>query len=310
MVLNKYSSSEVKKILFVVNLKSGLGSAKTFPARIIDIAEKNGLDINIYETTGKEDSNEIRRRIKEFNPGIVYAIGGDGTVNMVASELINTDIALGIFPAGSANGLAYNLGITDDVETELIKNLTVPPKIMDAIKINQNHFCFHLGDIGVNARIVSRFEKEGSKGMLGYGKQLVKEMLNKKTWFTFYIKIPGQPRRKMKAEMLVFANAKSYGTGAIINPTGKLNDGKFEIIVLRPYPWWFVFTFIYAVFTGKLHQMKYIKVFSAASARIDLVRQQEIQVDGEMIPQVKVVEADIIPGALKILPGSADKAEL
>ncbi len=287
-----------------------MGSAKSFYARITDIAQENKLDIRMYETTGKDDRLAIRRSIKEFNPEIVYAVGGDGTVNAVASELINTDITLGIFPAGSANGLAYNLGISDDVEAALIKNLKDFSRTMDVIKINQKYFCFHLGDVGVNARIVSRFEKEGSKGMLGYGKQLIKEMFEKKTWFTFYIKIPGQPRRKMKAEMLVFANAKSYGTGAMINSTGKLNDGKFEIIVLRPYPWWFVFTFMVAVFTGKLHRMKYIKVFSATRARIDLVGQQELQIDGELIPKVKVIEAEILPGALKVLPGISNKSEL
>ncbi len=295
--------------MLVINFKSGMGSAKTFHAKILDIAEKYNLQIELYETTGKEDGKAIRNSIEKFNPEIVYAIGGDGTVNTVASELIHTDIALGIFPAGSANGLAYNLGITDDVEGSIIKSLEKTPVEMDVIKINDKNYCFHLSDIGVNARIVSRFEKEGSKGMLGYGKQLIKEMLAPKNWFTFYVQMPGRRRKKMKGEMLVFANAKRYGTGAIINPTGKLNDGKFEVIILRPYPWWFVFTFIYAVFTGKLHRMKYIKVFSVEQVKIELEKQQEIQIDGEIFRNIKIIEAEIIPGALKVLPGNTDKTE-
>lgn len=295
--------------MLVINFKSGVGSAKNFHAKILDIAKKYDLLIELYETTGTEDRKAIRSSIEKFNPEIVYAVGGDGTVNTVASELIDTDIALGIFPAGSANGLAYNLGITDDVEAILAKNLEESPLEMDVIKINNEYYCFHLSDIGVNARIVSRFEKEGSKGMLGYGKQLIKEMLTKKTWFTFYLQIPGQRRKKMKAEMLVFANAKSYGTGAIINPTGSLNDGKFEIIVLRPYPWWFVLTFLYASFSGKLHRMKYIKVFSAKSVKIELVNRQEIQVDGEIFRDIKLIEAEILPGALKVLTGTSGRNE-
>jgi diacylglycerol kinase (ATP) len=299
----------LKRILLVINLKSGVGTAKTFHTKIMEVAKKNDLIIEMYETSGENDSKNVRRMLKDFKPEIVYAVGGDGTVNLVATELINKDIALGIFPAGSANGLAYNLNITDDVENALIKNLAEPPKVIDVIKINKKHYCFHLSDIGVNARIVSRFEKEGSKGMMGYGKQLVKEMFDKKSWFTFYVQIPGERRKKMKAEMLVFANAKSFGTGAMINPTGKLSDGKFEIIVLRPYPWWFVFTFIYAVFTGKLHRMKYIKVFSSDKVKIDLLRQQELQIDGEIIPGVKTIDAEIIPRALKVLTGESDKIE-
>lgn len=300
----------MKKILLVINFKSGVGSAKTFHSKILDIAKKYNLQIELYETTGNEDRKAIRKSIEKFNPEIVYAVGGDGTVNAVASELVNTDILLGIYPAGSANGLAYNLGINDDVETLIANHLEKTPFEMDAIKINGKYYCFHLSDIGVNARIVSRFEKEGSKGMLGYGKQLLKEMVAKKTWFSFYIQIPGNRRKKMKAEMLVFANAKRYGTGAIINPTGKLNDGRFEIIILRPYPWWFVFTFVYAAFTGKLHRMKYIKVFSTQKVTIELEKRQELQIDGEIFRDIKLIEVEIIPGALKVLTGNINDDKL
>lgn len=300
----------MKKILLVINYNSGVGASKAFHSRITELAEENDLLVKSYKTTGAGDRAAIRQLIQEFEPGVVIAVGGDGTVNLVASELINTKIALGIYPTGSANGLAYNLGITNDIENVLSTYLAEPPIDMDVIKFNNDYYCYHLADIGVNARIVSRFEKEGSKGMMGYGKQLIKEMFQKKTWFNFYIKVPGSPRKKMKAEMLVFANAQQYGTGAFINPTGKLNDGLFEIIVLRPYPWWFVFTFIYAVFAGKLHRMKYIKVFSVGNANIELVRKQEIQVDGEIIPDVKTIDAEIMTGVLKVIPGVDFNPEL
>jgi diacylglycerol kinase (ATP) len=296
--LKKYSGS---KILFVINLTSGIGSAKDFYAVIADVAEEKEFQWKIYETTGRNDCDEIRYRIDEFQPDIVFAVGGDGTVNMVASELINTNITLGIIPAGSANGLAFNLGITGNLELAFKKSLEATPIDMDAVKINGKHLCFHLGDIGVNARIVSRFEKEGSKGMMGYAKHLIQEMFEKKTSFSFYVQVPGQRRKKMKAEMLVIANAKSYGTGAIINPIGKIDDGKFEIIILRPYPWWFIFTFIYAVFLGKLHEMRYIKVYSAPEARITFLKPHEFQADGEIIPEIRQIKAKIIPGALKVL---------
>jgi diacylglycerol kinase (ATP) len=289
------------KILFVINLTSGIGNAKDFYEVIANVAEEKNFQWEIYETTGKNDCDEIRRRIHEFQPEIVFAVGGDGTVNLVASELINKNITLGIIPAGSANGLAFNLGITGNLELALKKSLEATPINMDAIKINGTHLCFHLGDIGVNARVVSRFEKEGSKGMLGYAKHLLQEMFEEKTWFSFYLKVPGQRRKKMRAEMLVIANAKRFGTGAIINPTGKIDDGKFEIIILRPYPWWFIFTFIYAVFLGKLHEVRYIKIYSSTKAKIVLPDAHEFQVDGEIIPETTRIRAEIIPAALKVL---------
>lgn len=289
------------RILFVVNPSSGKGLRQDVETSISDFSAEFGFEFRIYRTTGKNDGEKIRRIIDEYQPERVIAAGGDGTVNIVAAELINSNIVLGIIPAGSANGLAYNLGIPDNFEAALRKNLRDEKKPVDVIRINKKHYCLHLGDIGLNARIVKRFEEEGAKGMTGYGKQLFKELFEGKTSFTFYLNIPGRRRRKMKAEMVVIANAKSFGTGAIINPAGKLSDGKFEIVVIRPYPWWFVFTFLYASFTGNLHKMRYVKVFSASEAEISLPEAQEFQIDGEVLPKTKKINVEILHNALKVI---------
>jgi diacylglycerol kinase (ATP) len=289
-----------KRILFVINPKSGRGQQQNTDAVLSRFSEEYSFNYKIYRTTGENDSEEISSQIKDFKPETVIAVGGDGTVNMVAAELIGRDIRLGIIPAGSANGLAHNLEIPENFEAALKKNLTSRSVSIDVIQINKKYYCLHLGDIGLNARIVKRFEEEGSKGMLGYGKQLFKELFEGKTSFTFYLEIAGHRKRKMKAEMLVIANAKRFGTGAIINPTGKINDGKFEIIIIRPYPWWFVFTFLYASFTGHLHKMRYVKVFSTTRAGITLPEYQEFQIDGEVIPETKEISVEILHNALML----------
>jgi len=289
------------KILFVVNPKSGTALNSDYRDVISEFSEKEGFEWEIFETSGKGDPEKIRKRIDTFNPDSVIAAGGDGTVNIVAVELLGKDIKLGIIPSGSANGLAHNLNIPDNFRRALNFNLTSEAGPMDVIKINDRHFCLHLSDVGINARIVKRFEKEGSKGLLGYGKQLFKELWDGKTYFPFYIEIPGQRRKKMNAEMLVIANAKSFGTGAKINPTGRINDGKFEIIIIRPYPWWFVFTFVFASFIGKLHKMEYVRVYSTEEAKITLPQKQECQVDGEIIPATALLNVKIVPGALKVI---------
>lgn len=289
-----------KRILFVINPKSGRGQRQDIDAVLSRFSDEYDFDYQTYQTTGENDQEEICRFLDEFKPASVIAAGGDGTINLVASLLINKEISLGIIPAGSANGLAYNLNIPENFEAALKKALTDEAHPVDVIQLNEKHYCLHLADVGLNARIVKRFEKEGSKGMLGYGKQMFRELLEGKTSFTFYINIPGRRRRKMKAEMLVIANAKSFGTGAIINPTGKLNDGKFEIVIIRPYPWWFVFTFLYAAFSGHLHKMRYVKVFSASEAKISLPELQEFQIDGEVIPETKEINVEILHNALKV----------
>ena len=290
-----------RKILFVINPKSGLPMFANYQNIISEIGNKEGFEWEIFKTTGKDDPGKIRNCIETFNPDSVIAVGGDGTVNIVAVELLGKDIKLGIIPSGSANGLAFNLSIPDNFRRALNFNLQKEAGAMDVIKINDRHFCLHLSDVGINARIVKRFEKEGSKGMVGYGKQLFKELWEGKTYFPSYVEVPGQRRKMRNAEMIVIANAKSFGTGAIINPAGKINDGQFEIIIIRPYPWWFVFTFAFASFIGKVHKMEYVKVYSAKEAKIILPKHQEFQVDGEIIPETGLLKVEIMPGVLNVI---------
>ena len=288
------------KILFVINPTSGTQNKVDFAALISQSAAELEFDFRIYKTTGKDDRNEVRKLLDQYEPETVIAVGGDGTIGMVASEIINTDTKLGVIPNGSANGMAYNLNIPNDFKQALHINLTGSYKPIDAIEINKKYYCLHLSDIGLNARIVKRFEREGSKGMLGYAKHLFKEMFSPKSTFSFVVQ-SNRFRKHSRAEMLVVANAQSYGTGVKINPTGKLDDGWFEIVAIKPYPWWFLFTFIYSGFRGTLNRRRFVTVWKVKNAVIRMKHDQDFQIDGEVVDDAKMVEVKILPNALMII---------
>lgn len=291
--------------MIVINPKSGTGQKNNFESIISRVSQREGFIYEIYKTTGNRDREEIRHQIEAFRPHLVIPVGGDGTINMVAAELLGSKIKLGMIPTGSANGLAFNLGIPSGFEDALNKNIQGAFKPFDVIQINESHYCLHLSDVGINARIVKRFEKEGDRGFWGYGKQLFRELLSSKLSFRCLIKT-SEYTKKLKAEMVVIANAQSYGTGVQINPNGRWGDGKFEIVVIKPYPWWFIFTFIYAGFAGKLDKMQYVKVFTSTEAEIVFNKKQDLQIDGEVMEPVERIKLNIIPAALQVI--SMDKS--
>ncbi len=288
-----------KKILFIINPKSEKIAEQEFESLITELQKEYKFNYEILHTTGKKDNVRINDKINKYQPELVIAVGGDGTVNMVGSNLIGSRIEFGIIPAGSANGLAYNLDIPADTKEAFQKILTSAARPVDAININENFICFHLSDIGINARIVERFEKEGAKGLGGYGKQMIKEWLSKRKAFTFRLKTPGL-NKIFKAEMLVIANAERYGTGAIINPDGSMKDGKFEFIIIRPYPWWSFLTLLIRFFLGNLDKMRYVKQIRTEKGTIELKNPQSLQVDGEIYEDIDKLEVRIIPEALWI----------
>lgn len=110
---------EIQKVLLVVNPVSGNLNKKG----IIQTIENELLKINtqtvIYQTTGKNDSDKIRKLVIENKFDRVFIAGGDGTVKQVAEALVELLIPIAIFPAGSANGLAVNLAIPNNLEDQL-----------------------------------------------------------------------------------------------------------------------------------------------------------------------------------------------
>lgn len=287
------------KILFVINPTSGTSRKVDYSKLISQYAGEYNFSYEIYTTTGEDDKNKIHNRIDAFHPETVIAVGGDGTINNVATLLIGTNINLGIIPSGSANGLAYNLNLPTQFEEALKKNLEGPFKPMDVILINNEHYCLHLSDLGINARIVKRFEREGSKGLLGYGKQLIKELIAAKSSFSFTLKTD-ESQKRTKAEMVVIANASSYGTGIEINPYGKLDDGKFELVIIKPYPWWYIFIFIYRSFRGNLHKLQHVNVYKTSYAEVEVDEYQDFQIDGEIKDKTKSLKMEVVKHALKV----------
>ncbi len=287
------------KILFVVNPTSEIINIKDIESLISGFAGKHKFNWQIHYTEKCNSEEKINKKIQNFLPDLIIAAGGDGTVNQVASQIIGSNIEMGIIPAGSANGLAYNLDIPSDFKEALHLALTAEAKPLDAIQLNENNYCFHLSDAGINARIVKRFESEGSKGLAGYGKQMLKELFSKRSAFSFCIDTP-QKSKRYRAEMLVIANARCFGTGAVINPFGHPDDGEFEIVIIRPYPWWILFYLLRMFLFGKLEKLKYIDIIKADKASISFDKPHDMQTDGEIVKGIESLQVKIIPSALKV----------
>ncbi|HVF82229.1 MAG TPA: acylglycerol kinase family protein, partial [Flavisolibacter sp.] len=155
------------KILFIVNPIAGGNRKKDWESTIRSFLNGYTAEIEFFFQTGGNDRPAIQERIDIFCPGKVVAVGGDGTVKMVAGMVKESTLVLGIIPAGSANGLAKELGIPSDVGGALTIILEGEQRPLDAIKINEEHLSFHLSDLGLNALLVKYFEASNVRGMWG-----------------------------------------------------------------------------------------------------------------------------------------------
>src|SRR3954463_11545904 len=109
-ILGFYLLSIIMKLLFIVN--RGSGSNETdFPAEIKQHFIKSPHEAELYELSKDFDPATLRNKIDTSNADRIVAVGGDGTVKLVAESVLGTHRTMAIIPGGSANGLAKELGI-------------------------------------------------------------------------------------------------------------------------------------------------------------------------------------------------------
>lgn len=287
-------STNPLKFLFVLNPSSGRKRGTNWESEISKYFESTEHNITIIKL---EKGIDIKSCVASMKPDRVVAVGGDGTVNALAEVVGGTNMPMGILPAGSANGMAKELNIPNKPQAAIDILVNAEPKPIDAILINGKDLCLHLSDLGLNARLIKYFEDGELRGMLGYAKGIVR------TWQkSTRLGVAVQTKDKevtRTAVMVALANAQKYGTGAILNHIGELDDGFFEVIIVKRLG---VREMVKALVRNKRQfHPKRIEVLQAKSVVIGTSHKVHFQIDGEYKGKVTNVKAEILPGHLQML---------
>lgn len=288
-----------KTCLLVFNPFSGVTDISREDILSIAKSKFPEFEFDLFETTGENDVEKILMQFQKSCPDLVIVGGGDGTVKLVAKSLIDQDPVLGILPLGSANGLAKCFGINSLEEAwEAISAYQV--RDIDAIDID-GELCLHLADFGINANLIRKFEQDEGRGMLGYVKHSLSEIFGSE--IKKFVLKTGEESIELIAKMVVIANGDRYGTGALINCEGKMDDGLFEIIALNPQTAEDYIRMTVEFFKGGLQEDESARSWSLSSCEIINIENAEFQIDGELASKPNAISAKILPQSFKFLTG-------
>lgn len=284
-----------KTYLLVVNPISGDEDKAELIEVAKEFADSKNIALEVFETTGEDDEQKIIKLYKEFSFERIVVAGGDGTIKMVAEAFEGTDVIIGILPAGSANGLSVDLDLPDNLEENLKIAFENDAMEMDMVCINGKK-SLHLADIGLNAELVKNYENSSIRGKLGYALQAITTLAERNGPFSCKISANGK-EIETEARMIVIANSQKYGTGVVINPDGKMDDGNFEIVILKNLDV-VVFTKILA---GNMPvESGDVEIISTQKATIETNRPVSFQVDGEYCEEVSHLDISILKNQMKV----------
>ena len=225
-------------------------------------------------------------------------MGGDGTINEVATQVEGTNKLMGIIPFGSGNGLARSLSIPlGDVQAIKRINKLHVSKI-DSGTFNGRKF-FNMAGIGFDAQISARFAENVKRGLSSYVKIAFSEVSNYRSQH-YRLTIDGK-EYEHQAFMISVANSSQYGNNAHISPFASLNDGMLDICILKPFPLYKFPALVFRMFRKNTHKSNYLEIIQGS--KISIIRDcvAAVHLDGEPIEMGTELSIGINPHSLNIL---------
>ena len=290
--------AEIKKVFFIINKYSGTGYRPEIEGRIIDRCSELGYECTIEFTQSRGHATALAKQAVKENFRMVFAMGGDGTVNEVAQGLVYTDTALGVLPKGSGNGLARHLKIPMKFRSalELLAHHEVLG--MDTFLINKK-LSVNVSGIGFDGHIAGLFGKNGKRGLMNYSKLVMAEFGPFKE-FAADVTIDGQ-HLKRHPFILAFANSSQFGNNARIAPFASVCDELIDVCVIKKVPLTQVIGFAGKMFTGKMEQSAFVEIIKARKIEVTFASPVPYHIDGEGHEPESAFEIEIQPCSLKML---------
>jgi YegS/Rv2252/BmrU family lipid kinase len=289
-----------EKIGFIINPISGSGKKHKIPEIVQDTIDNSRFEVDFFFTKCAGHATELAKELIEKGYSRIVSVGGDGTINEIAKALVNSNVALGIIPCGSGNGLARFLKIPLKVKeaVELLNNGKI--LTIDYGTINDNPFFCTCG-VGFDAHIGNKFAQSESRGFTTYIKETIAAFFHYKPK-KYSIKIDGE-KFKTRAFLVTAANAGQYGNDAYIAPEADICDGLLDLCVLNPFPKRKAFNIGFRLFNKSIHHSEYVKSIKGESITIKRKKKGEVHLDGEPAIMGKKLKIRIVKQGLKVVVG-------
>jgi len=288
------------KVRAILNPRAGVSPVEARRAAERGHPRWNDFDLSVTEGPGH--ATELARAAAEAGADLVLSVGGDGTANEVACGLLGRSAALGIVPMGSGNGLARALRIPLRPTRALDALEMGVRRAIDVGMLNGRPF-LNVAGVGFDACVSGAFHDSGRaggrRGLLGYLRLSLREMARYRAP-RVVIETPDE-RVEARPFVLCLANGPQYGSGAVINPGGKLDDGHLEVIVLDDGPVLGMLLAAPRLFLGGIERIPGYRRLRATRLVIRGEGRIASHRDGDPEPDAESIEVSLQPRALTIV---------
>jgi diacylglycerol kinase (ATP) len=287
------------KTIFILNPNAGIEGISRFVRQLEKY--QNEFDYCTFSNIA-EFRSFIKSGKNDYDTFI--AVGGDGTVNSLACELIDSGKILGALPVGSGNGFAREMGFKKKIRN-LVDDIRRKEYFeIDVVFINDLP-SINVSGIGIDSIVAHDFNNLNHRGFWNYGISALKTVIGIKP---FNVSISLENKKiEDRFFMVSVANNRQFGNNAILAPMALPDDGKFNLVLLKPFPKIFLPGFIFKMLTGTVRESKYVRYIESGNQVIIRSEENRVHVDGEPVIIEGAISVSIRKNALRILRSCYNK---
>jgi YegS/Rv2252/BmrU family lipid kinase len=259
--------------------------------------EERGADYELATPSGRDAARAVARDAAERGATVV-AVGGDGTVGLIAGALRDTPGRLAVIPAGRGNDFARVLKIPTDAAEAARVALDGRERVVDVGDVDGETFVC-IASLGFDSD-ANRIANEAKlvNGNLVYLYAALRALIGWKH-ANFQVVVDGTPH-SVRGWSVAVANSQAYGGGMYIAPQAELDDGLFDVVMGSESSKWTFLKDLPKVFKGTHARLSYVDTVRGKKIELSADRPFDIYADGDPIGCLPAT-VSISPRSLKVL---------
>lgn len=283
----------------IVNPVSGGGEALKLARRVMRRLEEERRESCLFETSGEGDAARQVRAAVQAGCEAVVCIGGDGTLCEAADELCYQDVTLYVVPGGTGNDFARAFGLPKEPMAAFEKQLAGKPVQIDCGRVNGRGF-LNVSGSGFDVDVLKKTEelKKVYSGEKAYHKAVV-SVIGRYKAFEAELSIDGAPATHEACTIIEIANGQCIGGGMRVAPNAKLDDGVFDVVVVKKVPRLCI-PFLLPLFMLGWHtKLGLARVMRAKKVSLR-AKGMTLNIDGKLIDADRA-DYELLPGAIRMM---------
>ncbi len=289
-----------ERILFIVNPISGHHNKSDFPNIVDKYIDRDKYDYSIAFTEYGGHARELTKSAIADGFDDIVAVGGDGTINEVATTMIGAGQTFAVVPYGSGNGLAHHINLPlkpEKIITDVI-NKGKKSKI-DTAKVNGVPY-ISIAGVGFDALIADYFARDPNRGFMTYVRFITEEYPRFKEG-SYTLILDDDERIDCKALFVAFANSNQFGYNAKVSPHASLNDGLLDVCIFKKPNLLEVGFVAERLMTGRIDRTHFVSIHKASKIKVIRRKDEVVNIDGEAVMMDKDLTVEINKLSLNIL---------